>query len=267
VENVNRLIVLIEQTMTKASLLRNPHLEGSSFYWEAGSTGVLLCHGFTATTAEVRLLARFLHEYGYTVAAPLLPGHGTTPQDCNRFTWQDWYASVEQTYQQLAAHCQRVVIGGESMGALLVLYLATQFPQASGILCYAPALRLMLGRGSKSLLSILALFITSVPKAPSTDDNPWQGYGVEPLKGARQLLRLQKVILPLLPQIQQPILILQGRLDPTVHPQSPQLIFDQVSSSIKELHWLEHSTHCVILDKERDLTASLTLDFLTRVFT
>jgi hypothetical protein len=28
---------------------------------------------------------------------------------------------------------------------------------------------------------------------------------------------------------------------------------------------LEHSTHCVILDKERDLAASLTNDFLKRI--
>jgi carboxylesterase len=251
--------------MTKPSFLRNSHLEGSPFYWEAGPTGVLLCHGFTATTAEVRLLACSLREHGYTVAAPLLPGHGTTPQDCNRFTWQDWSASVEQTYQQLAAHCQRVVIGGESTGALLVLYLATKYPQASGILCYAPALRLMLGRATNFLLFILAPFITSVPKAPSTDDNPWQGYSVQPLKGALQLKYLQKVVLNLLPQIHQPVLILQGKLDPTVHPQSPQIIFDQVSSSIKELHWLENSTHCVILDKERDLAASLTINFLGEI--
>jgi carboxylesterase len=253
--------------MTKPSLLRNPQLEGSPFYWEAGSTGVLLCHGFTATTAEVRLLARSLHEHGYTVAAPLLPGHGTTPQDCNRFTWQDWYACVEQTYQQLAAHYQRVVIGGESTGALLVLYLASRYPQASGILCYAPALRLLLSPSKIFLLSLCAPFLTSIPKAPSTDDNPWQGYAVQPLKGAVQLKHLQKVVLNVLPQIHQPILILQGRLDPTVHPQSPQIIYDQVSSSIKELHWLEQSTHCVILDKERDLATSLTLDFLNRVLT
>jgi len=251
--------------MTQPSVLRNLHLEGSPFYWQAGPTGVLLCHGFTATTAEVRLLANSLHEHGYTVAAPLLPGHGTTPQDCNHFTWQDWYASVEQTYLQLAAHCQRVIIGGESTGALLVLYMAATHPEVSGILCYAPALRLMLGRAANFILSFLAPFITSLPKAPSTDDNPWQGYAVQPLKGAVQLKHLQKVIPPLLPKIHQPILILQGRLDPTVHPQSPQTIFDQVSSSVKELHWLEHSTHCVILDKEHELAASLTLDFLKRV--
>ncbi len=253
--------------MTKPTLLRNPQLEGSPFYWEAGSTGVLLCHGYTATTAEVRLLAKSLHEHGYSVAGPLLPGHGTTPQDCNRFSWQDWYAALELTYQQLARRCERVVIGGESLGALLTLHLAVKHPEAAAVLCYAPALRLKLSRVQVGLVFLLAPFLSSFPKPPSTDDNPWQGYGVEPLKSVIQLLRLQKVIYPLLPQIHQPILILQGRLDPTVHPQSPQILYDQVSSPIKELYWLEHSTHCVILDKERDLAASLSLYFLKRVLT
>lgn len=253
--------------MAQTSILRNPHLEGSPFFWEAGPTGVLLSHGFTATTAEVRLLAQELLAHGYTVAGPLLPGHGTTPQDCNRYSWEDWYGSLDQAYQQLAARCQTVVVGGESTGALLVLRLAVEYPEVAAILCYAPALRLKLGRVKILLLSLLAPFLTSIPKAPSTDDNPWQGYSVQPLKGARQLLRLQKAVLPMLPQVRQPILIMQGRLDPTVHSDSPQVIFDKIGSAEKELHWLEHSTHCVILDKERDQAASLTIEFLQRVLT
>ena len=252
--------------MTKTSTLRNPHLDGTPFYWEAGSVGVLLCHGLTATAAEVRLLAQVLHERGYTVAGPLLPGHGTTPQDCNRHTWQDWYASVEQAYQQLTSQCQTVVVGGESAGALLILRLASLHPEVAAILCYAPALKLKLSRGKIYLLSLCVPFLTSIPKPPSTDNNPWQGYSVNPLKAADQLRRLQKVIYPLLPQIHQPIIIIQGKLDPTVHSQSSQIIYDQISSSIKELHWLEHSTHCVILDKEREKAAELTIKFLSGVF-
>lgn len=251
--------------MKPRPFMRNPHLEGSSFYWEGGSTGVLLSHGFTATTAEVRLLARALCDHGYTVAGPLLPGHGTTPQDCNRHTWEEWYASFEHMYLQLAVNCKMVVIGGESTGALLALRLACEHPESTAILCYAPALRLKLGRVMIFLLRLLVPFLTSIPKPASTDDNPWQGYSVQPLKGASQLLRLQKEVLPLLSHICQPILIVQGRLDPTVHPESPQIIYDRVSSSVKELHWLEQSTHCVILDKERDRAADLTLDFLHRV--
>ncbi len=243
-------------------LLRNPQLDGTSFYWQAGPTGVLLCHGFTATTAEVRLLAQALHKQGYTVTGPLLPGHGTTPEDCNRHSWQDWYAAVEDTYQQLTTQFRQVVVGGESTGALLALRLAALHPEVAAILCYAPALRLTLTRWQIIQLHILAPLIAYVHKVPSTDDNPWQGYSVQPLKGVIQLLRLQKAVRPLLPRINQPILLAQGRLDPTVHPQAPQVIYDEVSSPVKELHWLDHSTHCVILDKERDLAAQLTLDFL-----
>lgn len=250
--------------MSKVPVLRNPHLDGTSFYWEAGSTGVLLIHGFTATTSEVRLLADSLHNHGYTVAGPLLPGHGTTPQDCNRYTWQDWYAAVEQVYQQLATHCTRMVVGGESTGALLALQLAYQHPEAAAILCYAPALRLKLSKIKVFLLTLCAPFLTSVPKPPPKDDSRWQGYGVYPLKGASHLKLLQNGIRPLLPRIHQPVLIVQGRLDPTVHPQSPQIIYERVSSTVKELHWLEHSTHCVILDKEHELAEALSLDFLRR---
>ncbi len=247
------------------SVLRNPQLDGTSFLWEAGSIGVLLCHGLTATTAEVRLLAHSLHARGYTVAGPLLPGHGTTPEDCNRYTWHDWYLTLDQAYQQLAQSCAGVVIGGESAGALLTLHLAAQHPEAAAVLCYAPALRLKLAPFQVFLLSVCAPFIASVPKPPSQDDNPWQGYAVQPLKAALQLRRLQKVVKSELHGIAQPILVMQGCLDPTVHPQSPQLIYDRVASAVKQLHWLEHSTHCVILDRQRDLAASLTIDFLERV--
>lgn len=253
--------------MGKDTLFRNPQLDGSSFYWEAGTTGILLCHGFTATTTEVRLLARILHKHGYTVAGPLLPGHGTSPEDCNRHTWQEWYAAAEQAYRQLEAKCQRVVVGGESTGALLVLHLAHQHPEAAAILCYAPVLRLKISRIKITLLTLCVPFLTAIPKSASQDDLLWKGYTVNPLRGAYQLSRLQKTIPPILARIHQPILIMQGRLDQTVAPQAPQIIYDQIGSSIKELHWLENSTHCVILDKELDLVADVSLGFLNRVLT
>jgi len=143
--------------------------------------------------------------------------------------------------------------------------LASKYPQAAAALCYAPVLRLKLSRIRIFLFSLLVPFVTAIPKPPSTDDNPWKGYAVQPLKAARQLIKLQKTIPPLLPRVHQPILVMQGRLDPTVHPASPQIIYDRVGSSIKELHWLEHSTHCVILDREVELASRLTLDFLSRV--
>ena len=81
--------------------------------WACGN---LLAHGLTATCAEVRPLAKRLNAAGFTVAGPLLPGHGTHPQDLNRVKWQDWVQSGEETYQQLTERCQCIFIAGESMG-------------------------------------------------------------------------------------------------------------------------------------------------------
>jgi esterase/lipase len=64
-----------------APIIHNPHLEGNSFYWHGNHIGILLSHGFTATTPEVRLLAQILHKTGYTIFAPLLPETADNPSD------------------------------------------------------------------------------------------------------------------------------------------------------------------------------------------
>jgi carboxylesterase len=251
-------------------MIKNPHLEGDPFTWEGGPIGVLLVHGYTATTAEVRPLARVLYEHGYTVAGPLLPGHNTTPEDANRYRWQNWFRSVEVAYRELAARCPRVVVGGESTGALLTLYLASEHPEIACVLSYAPALRLTLRRRDLVRLYLAAPFKPYVAKrqgAPSTSsggENLWRGYPVTPLRGTIELLRLQRAVRPRLSRVQQPILVVQGRNDPTVHPSAPETIYREVSSTVKELHWFDHSAHKVILDDERERVFALTLAFIEK---
>lgn len=244
---------------------KNPQLEGSPFYWEAGPTGVLLTHGFTATTAEVRLLATRLYEAGYTISAPLLPGHYSHPKDLNAVKWRDWVNTVEQAYNRLQEECEQIFVGGESTGGILALYLAAKHPEAAGVLAYAPALRLNLGLWDRIRIYLLAPFRPYSVKKGKEDNLPWQGYMVNPLKGVIQLLRLQREVGKLLPKVRQPILIVQGRLDSTVHPGVPKMIAESVSSSIKEVHCMEHSGHVVMIDQEWEKVAEITLSFLQRL--
>jgi carboxylesterase len=250
------------------SPLRNPHLEGGPFFWKGGRDGILLIHGFTATTAEVRPLGQYLHSLGYTVAGPLLPGHFAQPRDINRYRWQDWVQTVSAAYEELKCRCERVVVGGESTGAVLSLHLALTHPEIEALLVYAPATRLRMRRQDVARIYAIAPFVAAIPKRmgpPSEADELWQGYNVNPLKGIRELLRLQRQVLPHLGALRQPIFIAQGRLDGTVHPLAPKEIYDQVSSTLKELHWLEQSAHCVALDCERQDLFALTNRFLEQV--
>jgi carboxylesterase len=245
------------------SVLHNPHLHGEPFFWKAGSVGVLLSHGYTATTAEVRLLAERLHEKGYTVAAPLLAGHGTKPADLNHVTWRDWVASAEETYAQLTAHCERVFIGGESMGGLVALHLASVHPEVAGVLLYAPAIQLIMSPLDKIKLYVGSLFLPYTLRESLDASDDWQGYHPElPLKGIVQLLKFQSIVRASLPQIRQPVLIFQGRKDLTVNPSAGDLILQGVSSRVKERHWMEQSSHAILLDCELDAVVDLTMRFM-----
>ena len=245
--------------------LHNPHLEGEPFFWEAGSVGVLLSHGYTATTTEVRSLAKRLHEKGYTVAAPLLAGHGTKPEDLNRASWRDWADSAEKVYTQLAARCKQVFIGGQSMGGVIALYLASQHPEAAGVLLYAPAIKLTMSTLDKIKLYAGSLFLSEVARDSLDGSDKWQGYPNLPLKGAIQLLQLQTATRPRLSQVKQPIIIFQGRKDMTVHPTAGDIILQGVSSTVKERHWMERSTHAIVIDCELDAVTDLTLRFMNMV--
>jgi carboxylesterase len=245
--------------------LVNPELDGDSFLWEAGPTGVLLLHGLTATTAEVRLLAADLLAQGYTVMGPLLPGHGTKPEDLNTVTWQDWAWTAETSYQHIATLCEHVFVGGESTGAALALHLAEHHQEISGVLCYAPAIKLAMPIHKKVQLYASAPFIEAIPKA-DVDNNPyWQGYKVNPLRSVQELIALGRIVRHDLDKITQPVLVVQGRHDETVASDAGQIILDNVQSDLKEMAWLEESGHIILLEDEREAITRLTLRFMEQV--
>lgn len=242
----------------------NPHLSGEPFFWQGGTVGVLLLHGLTATPAEVIPLAQLLHVAGYTVSGPLLPGHGTHPEDLNRVTWHDWTWEAEQAYQYLATVCDRVFVGGESTGAVLALYLASQHPEIAGVLNYAPAVQLALPVSDVVKLYAAAPFIEFMAKEQVGAHPRWQGYPVNPLRGVMELIRLGREVRRRLPEIEQPLLVVQGRHDKTIDPQSGAIIIESAASALTELYWMEESTHVVILDEELETIAELTMRFMER---
>jgi carboxylesterase len=230
--------------------LHNPQLNGAPFFWEGGPVGILLLHGFTATPVEVRSAGEILHAHGYTVAGPLLPGHGTQPSELNRVHWQDWVQAAEDNYQRLAAQCSRVFLAGESMGAVTALYLATAHPEASGVIVFSPAVRLRLSLWDRWVLRLLAPFVESVKKGSLDAEGRWQGYQVNPLKATLQLLELQREVFGRMHLIRQPLFVALGRYDTTIDLRSGELVMQGVQSDHKELHWFEQSNHVILVDDE-----------------
>jgi carboxylesterase len=244
--------------MTDNPYIRNPHLPGDDFFWEGNSTGVLLIHGFTATTAEVRLLAEKLHAAGYTTAGPLLPGHGTHPDDLNRASWGMWVEKIKYTYENLAKRCPRIFIAGESMGALLALELARQHPEVAGLFLFAPAIKV----SGMWRTHVLWPFIKHFKKPPGNDSLPWKGYKVYPVKAGAELHKLQKHVRRNLPSIAQPVVVFTGEFDQAIAPDSAQIILEGVQSTVKHHLHMDKSGHAILIDRQLDQVTEHVLRFI-----
>jgi carboxylesterase len=108
---------------------------------QGGRTGFLLLHGLSGTPVELRYIANGLTRAGHTVSCPQLAGHCGTLDDLTNTCWQDWHQSAEDALQKLRGHCDRIIVGGLSMGAVLALRVAAENRNTvDGIALYAPTL-------------------------------------------------------------------------------------------------------------------------------
>lgn len=100
-------------------------------------TGCLLVHGFGGIPQEMLPLGKFLERHGYKVKVVQLPGHGRDAANASSIRWQDWLASLQLSYEQMAEEVTETFVLGHSMGGLLALLLAAQYP-VRGVVGFAP---------------------------------------------------------------------------------------------------------------------------------
>lgn len=234
------------------------HLDPSAYTADGGPVGALLIHGYTGSVAETRPMGEYLATRGLTVRCPLLPGHGTTPQDLTRIRWQAWDARVEEALLDLQGHCRTVFVGGLSLGSLLSLRSGVKHPDVAGLIAMAPAIKLRNWLVPLTLgLRYLLKYDPFGPMGDSDLGDPeaihriWC-YDVMPLWGAAEVYLLQRRVRQTLSRIRQPVLIFQGRRDAQLSPQSAQMVYDRVASPDKTLLWLANSGHNLLVDGERE---------------
>jgi len=244
--------------MNQNEFMVKPQLDGDAFFWNGNQTGVLLIHGFRATTAEVRLIAEKLHRDGFTTAAPLLPGHGTDPDDLNRATWRMWLEEVKGFYEKLTRECEQVFVIGESMGTLLALEMAAQHPEMDGLLLFSPAIKVK----GLWLSRLLHPFKDYLNKSSEDDGLPWKGYNVYPLKAAAEMHKLQRHVRERLPKIEQPTLLFTGEYDTQISSNAPNIIMDGIKSDDKKHIHMEESPHVILLANELDKVYEHVVDFI-----
>src|SRR3954467_4041821 len=97
-----------------------------------GPDACLLLHGLTGSPAEVRPVGEALAQAGFRVLGPMLPGHGTSPEDLYTVTREQMIHAAESALASLNG-ARRIFVGGLSMGALLTLHLAAKHQELAAI--------------------------------------------------------------------------------------------------------------------------------------
>jgi len=234
------------------------------FTHSGGSTGVLLCHGFTGTPASLRPWADYLAEAGLSVSLPRLPGHGTTWQDMNHTRWEDWYAEVDRAYEELRGHATEIFVMGLSMGGCLALRMAElRGDGVAGLVLVNPSL------AADTKLFLLAPALKFVlPSLPGIgSDIKKQGahelsYDRVPVRAAATLPQLWKLTQRQLGEVTQPVLVYLSTTDHVVGPASMRVLRGALPGGQLTVRECADSYHVATLDNDAEKIFTGSLEFV-----
>ncbi len=230
---------------------------GRPFFFRGGPTGCLLIHGFTAVPAEMRWLGEYLAAQGHTVLGLRQTGHGTTPQDLQHATWQDWLSSAADAFHILQDQCERVFVMGLSMGGMTALNLAPLFPLVGIVAMSTPVT--YKGDWRLNYVDLIAPMMpfqkkkAADPQRAALRAPDHYSYPVWPVRAVKQFMDYVQVTHALLPSIKTPILIAHSRRDDFIVPENANILHNRIGSASKELLWLDKSDHILTEGPEREL--------------
>ncbi len=237
------------------------------FLFGGGEVGVLLAHGFTGATQSMRPLGMALAAAGFTVSAPCLPGHGTSPEDMAGTGARDWVAAMDAALDELRGRCSAVFMAGLSMGGTLTLLTAARH---AGILRGAVPINAVVQLDSADLagLAFGGDLAAQLPGIGSDIKDPAArelAYPTVPIRCVAELYALTAVTRDLLGRVTCPVLVVQSREDHVVKPANARLIASSLGSGRVELFWLDNSYHVATLDHDAGLIAARTVAFIRSV--
>lgn len=257
-----------------------------SYMLEGSSVGVLLIHGFVGYPGELRRLGDVLHGQGYTVYAPLLAGHGGSPEDLKGVPWQAWQRSAERGFDTLAERCSQVVVVGQSLGGALGTLVA-QRRAPVGLVTLGTPLRLHTWLGNVLPIARRVLpwwypfrfadladakvqqgMLSFAPGADVTDPAARTALASQirlPTAAVNELRALLRYARKHAPFVATPTLVLHGRLDETASPADAELLYGLLGSDQKRLVWFEHSGHLLTEDVEADAVCDTVAKFVANV--
>ena len=226
---------------------------------EGNSHGILLLHGFGDTPQTLGLLATHLHESGFDVRAPLLPGHGRSVDAFVLSRRKEWLACARQELAEMRATHLSISIGGLSMGGAIAAILAAESSDVSALVLIAPYLNMPV----VARIASASHWIWGPMAGVRKSNNPRSildskerarnlGYGAYNARLLYELWRLAAQGRRALASITAPTLLIQSKADPRVAPSVAERALAALGAKEKKLSWAEGGGHIITVDFGRE---------------
>ncbi|WP_312092657.1 carboxylesterase [Niallia sp.] len=212
---------------------------------------VLLLHGFTGNTSDVRLLGRYLNTKGYTCYVPLYKGHGVPPEELVEYGPKDWWKDVSDAYQHLKdMGYEEIAVGGLSLGGVFSLKLGYTVPVKGIVTMCAPMYIKSEEVMYEGVLEYARSYKQREKKSEEVIEQEMAQF--KPMHTLKELQNLIKEVSESIDLIYSPVFVIQARHDQMIDTNSANIIYEEVESIQKDIKWYENSGHVITHDKEKE---------------
>ncbi|MED3861915.1 alpha/beta hydrolase [Priestia megaterium] len=223
------------------------------FTFEGGEKAVLLLHGFTGNSADVRMLGRFLEKKGYTCHAPHYKGHGVAPEELVHTGPKDWWKDVMDGYEFLKSKGHESIAAvGLSLGGVFSLKLGYTVPIKGIVPMCAPMYIKSEEVMYEGVLAYAREYKKREGKLSEQIEQEMEEFKQTPMNTLKSLQELIAEVRNSVDMIYAPTFVVQGRHDHMINTDSANIIYNSVESPTKDIKWYEESGHTITFDKERD---------------
>jgi carboxylesterase len=234
-----------------------------------GTRAVLLLHGFGDTPQTLAYLARSLHEQGWSVRAPLLPGHGRTLQEFAASRATDWIEFARAEVQSLRTRYETVSIVGLSMGGSLATILAADLPDVPALVLLAPYLsmptRLRRAASLHHVVGAVVPYLRGGGERSIRDPSEVAhnlAYGFTTPRLVFELSRVVAQARAAAPRVTSPTLVVQSRQDNRIPSDAAERAFALFTAPDRRLLWTEGNGHIITVDYGRQAVFAAVSDWL-----
>lgn len=244
---------IVVDIIEKKELIEMKIAQPKPFTFEGGDKAVLLLHGFTGNSADVRMLGRFLEKKGYTCHAPHYKGHGVAPEELVHTGPEDWWKDVMDGYQLLKDRGHESIAAvGLSLGGVFSLKLGYTVPIKGIVPMCAPMYIKSEEVMYEGVLEYAREYKKREGKSEDQIQQEMEEFKKTPMNTLNALQGLISEVRDSIDMIYAPTFVVQARNDHMINTDSANIIYNNVESPVKDIKWYEESGHAITLDKERD---------------